>query len=175
MHSDDDDLKAFRAAVDQVRPLQASRAALRPTPPPPRPRQLIQDEAAALAEAGQGAALDEEVQPGDVLSYAREGVQRAVLRRLRRGGYRIDAELDLHGLGAEQARGALSAFIKEARRREARCLRIIHGKGLRSPGRGPVLKGSVAGWLRRQDAVLAYTSAPPGDGGTGALYVLLRG
>jgi DNA-nicking Smr family endonuclease len=109
-----------------------------------------------------------------VQSYARPGLQRTVMRRLRRGDYRIGAELDLHGMTADAARGELARFLREAIGRELRCVRIIHGKGLGSEGRGPVLKPRVARWLRQRDDVLAYCSARPADGGTGALYVLLR-
>ena len=114
------------------------------------------------------------VQPGDVLEFSRPGLQRSVMRRLRRGEYRVAADLDLHGLTLTEARKALGVFLKEARQERAGCVRIVHGKGLGSQGRTPVLKSLIHGWLPRQDAVLAFCSARPADGGTGAVYVLLR-
>jgi DNA-nicking Smr family endonuclease len=96
-----------------------------------------------------------------------------VLRRLRRGHYACREELDLHGLTQAEARSALTRFLAEALAHGHRCVRIIHGKGRGSGGRGPVLKSAVNGWLRRHDVVRAFASAPRRDGGTGAVYVLL--
>ena len=101
------------------------------------------------------------------------GVQPAVGRRLRRGEYRVEREIDLHGLTVAEAKQALRGFLIEALERGVRCVRIVHGKGLRSGHRGPVLKATVSAVLRRSGAVLAYVSARPADGGTGAVYVLL--
>jgi DNA-nicking Smr family endonuclease len=115
-----------------------------------------------------------EVQPGDELRFARPGVPDNVLRSLRRGLYRVEAETDLHGLNASEAAMHLGEFLREARARRLRCVRIIHGKGLRSGARGPVLKNTVNHLLRRADAVLAFASARPVDGGTGATLVLLE-
>ena len=96
-----------------------------------------------------------------------------VLRRLRRGQYRVEDEIDLHGLTVQEASEQLSAFLRAARARQLRCVRIIHGKGLRSGTRGPVLKNTVNALLRRCDPVLAFASARPVAGGTGAALVLL--
>jgi DNA-nicking Smr family endonuclease len=106
--------------------------------------------------------------------YGRPGLQRRILRRLRRGHYSLAAELDLHGMTVPVARVALQAFLQECRRRDLRCVRIIHGKGRRSSNEGPVLKVKVDRWLRQREDVLAFCSAQPADGGTGAIYVLLR-
>lgn len=115
--------------------------------------------------------MDAEI--GDTVSYKRSGVQDNVLRKLRRGQYRIESEIDLHGLNLETARSELKAFLLEARMRQLRALRIVHGKGLRSGHRGPVVKMMTLSLLRRFDAVLAFCSARHVDGGTGAVYVLL--
>jgi DNA-nicking Smr family endonuclease len=131
------------------------------------------DEAAVLADSLRLDALDLDVESGDELSYRREGVSESVLRRLRRGEYAVRDEIDLHGMTQDEARGALAAFLTESLHHGYRCLRIIHGKGLRSGQRGPVLKSAVNRWLRRHDAVRAFCSARRNDGGTGALYVLL--
>lgn len=106
--------------------------------------------------------------------YQRGGVQASVMRRLKRGQYPIEAELDLHGLTVGEAGHALARFLGRVRTRRIICVRIIHGKGLSSPGRAPVLKPQVARWLRAHEAVLAFAPTQPKDGGEGALYVLVR-
>jgi DNA-nicking Smr family endonuclease len=110
----------------------------------------------------------------EVLSFQRAGVRTQVMRRLRRGQIPIDNELDLHGLQQLAARAQLADFLAHSRNAGWRCVRVIHGKGYRSGTRGPVLKAAVDLWLRRHHDVLAFTSARVIDGGTGALYVLLR-
>lgn len=116
----------------------------------------------------------EELEYGETLSYRADGVQEAVIRRLRRGHYRIDGNLDLHGYNRHQARLAVVDFLAECQGRMWRCVRIVHGKGNGSPNSGPVLKTHVDSWLRRRKDVIAFCSARPNDGGTGAVYVLLR-
>lgn len=111
---------------------------------------------------------------GEELGFRRPGVPETVLRKLRRGQFVVDDEIDLHGLSAPRARDALRHFLKEATDRRLRCVRVVHGKGRRSGPRGPVLKHVVNGWLCRSNAVMAFASTRPVDGGTGAVYVLLR-
>jgi len=108
------------------------------------------------------------------LWFARDGLQDRVLRKLRRGHLDAEAELDLHGLVVAEAHDAVDDLIQEATEREVRCVRIIHGKGNSSQSQQPVLKGNVDRWLRSRDEVLAFSSAPPQQGGTGAVLVLLR-
>ncbi len=180
-HKDDgrdveDERELFREAMQGVRPLKPS-SRHPPTRRAPRPR-------ARFARAERANVLREsialtgtdlyEVQPGDDIQFRRDGVPETVLRRLRRGEFRIDAELDLHGLNAAEASAHLSAFLRAARASNLRCLRIIHGKGLRSGNRGPVLKNLVNSLLRRCDPVLAFASARPVAGGTGATLILLQ-
>ncbi|MCS6946469.1 MAG: Smr/MutS family endonuclease [Steroidobacteraceae bacterium] len=124
-----------------------------------------------LSLATDPAILDAEI--GDTVSYRRAGVQPAVVRKLRRGEYRIEAQIDLHGLSAGDARAALRRFLAEALARRLRSVRIVHGKGLRSGQRGPVIKRQTLAMLQQISAVQAYCSARAVDGGTGALYVLL--
>ena len=167
----DDDPALFREAVKGVRPLKdGGRHAPHRKPPSPRPLQLEADEQAVLAEMRDGPLPD----VGEELSYRSEGIQDATFRRLRRGAYRIDAELDLHGLRADAAKLEIVRFLAEALDRRWRVVRIIHGKGLRSKGDGPVLKQRLDGWLRSRNDVLAFCSARREHGGTGAVYVLLR-
>jgi DNA-nicking Smr family endonuclease len=115
-----------------------------------------------------------DAQPGDELLYRRPGVPLVVFRRLRRGDYRVEAELDLHGMTGSQSATQLAEFLRYALGRGLVCVRIIHGKGLRSGNRGPVLKNTVNTLLRRAEAVLAFASARPAAGGTGATLVLLQ-
>lgn len=139
----------------------------------PRAASHRADEARALAESLAFDAHDLDVESGEELGFRRDGISESVLRRLRRGEYAIRDELDLHGLTQDEARAALGAFLAEAVSQGQRCVRIIHGKGLGSGHRGPVLKSAVNRWLRRHGGVVAFCSARRNDGGTGALYVLL--
>lgn len=170
---DDEDKQLFRAAVAGAKPLPEEPLHSKPRPRP-KARFTRAAERETLAESLAGLPDPNEPLLGDGLWYARPGVQDATLRKLRRGHYSIGAELDLHGLRAEAARFALVEFIQTAHDRHTRCVRIIHGKGYRSGPRGPVLKQKLNGWLRQRDDVLAFCSARVADGGTGAVYVLLR-
>jgi DNA-nicking Smr family endonuclease len=129
----------------------------------------------ATSENGEAASIDDAVAGGAALSFQRAGVRTQVMRRLRRGLYPTQDELDLHGLTQTGARDQLAEFIIRSRDSGHRCVRIIHGKGYRSGARGPVLKTAVNLWLRRHLDVIAFVSAKAIDGGTGAVYVLLRG
>jgi DNA-nicking Smr family endonuclease len=169
------DGELFRRAMRDVRPLApAPRSQSRARRPRPRARFARAERAAVLTESlsAPGPLID--AQPGDELLYRRSGVPETVLRRLRRGGYRIEAELDLHGLTGTEGAARLAQFLQYARSRRLVCVRIIHGKGLRSGQRGPVLKNTVNTLLRRADPVLAFASARPAAGGTGATLVLLQ-
>jgi len=111
----------------------------------------------------------------DQMSFRRPGIGTDVTRKLRRGDWSIQRQLDLHGLRRDDAREALGQFIRAAQQQGVRCVRVIHGKGLGSPGKSPVLKGRVQGWLAQKREVLAFVQAKPADGGAGALLVLLAG
>ena len=173
---DDKELDLFRAEMSGVRPLRHDRAEPAAPRPAPIPHQRLADEAAVLREllADPGDRHDLGVEAGEALAYLQPGIQRRVLRRLGRGQYALTAELDLHGLSAREAKAELDAFLGECLRRGRLCVRVVHGKGRGSGNRGPVLKAKVALWLQRRDDVLAFCSARPVDGGTGAVYVLLR-
>jgi DNA-nicking Smr family endonuclease len=180
-HGDDDpleepdDVSLFREAVRGVKPLSARAPLPRAPRARPRARFTRADRAAVLRESLAGDSADPLLAGGEELLFHRPQVQAGVLRRLRRGEYRVQREIDLHGLTVAEAKQALRQFLIEALEHQVRCVRVIHGKGLRSGHRGPVLKLAVSGVLRRTGAVLAYVSARPVDGGTGALYVLLSG
>jgi DNA-nicking Smr family endonuclease len=173
-----DETKLFREAVRDVKPLgRAAQAAEQPSSRRRRPRPAAKfsraDRLAVLEESLHDDVIDPELASGEELVFRRAGIQPSVLRRLRRGDYRVQGEIDLHGLTVTEAKQALREFLAQALMREWRCVRIVHGKGLRSGHRGPVLKGMVGTVLRKIGPVLAYVSARQVDGGTGAVYVLL--
>lgn len=117
---------------------------------------------------------DETLGFGDTLSYLSPGQQKNVLRKLRRGHYGVDAELDLHGLNSKEAKHHLLHFLHHCVEDGFRCVHIIHGKGYRSPDNRPILKNNLNLWLRQHQDVLAFCSAAPKDGGSGAVLVLLH-
>jgi DNA-nicking Smr family endonuclease len=115
-----------------------------------------------------------DTETGEELLFMRTGLQQRVMKNLRRGLFVVGAELDLHGMTVPVARQAVAAFLLESKRQRTQCVRIIHGKGRGSRHRAPVLKQKVGRWLAQRDEVLAYCSARDYDGGTGAVYVLLK-
>ena len=172
----EEDRKLFRAAVADVTRIATTRVHHEPSPPLAIPRQRGIDEAAALHESLHGEPLiDLYLEGGDEAAWARTGIQRSVLRDLRRGRWVVNAQLDLHGHTRDEALLALNQFIAECTVFDKRCVRIVHGKGLGSPGREPVLKKLVLGWLTQKTEVLAFCQARTVDGGAGAVMVLLRG
>ena len=174
-HAPPDDIALFRSAMSEARPLQRSqRVALVRAKRPPRAHMARAERAAVLAESLAEPGPFIETLPGDELKYRRPGIAEQTLRELRRGDYRVEAALDLHGMTGAEASGAIARFLASVVTRGLRCVRIIHGKGMRSGPRGPVLKQTVNTLLRRTHHVLAFTSARARDGGTGATLVLLQ-
>jgi DNA-nicking Smr family endonuclease len=171
--SDDDDLNAFRKAVADARPLKSDRVHFEPPRPAPKARFTRAEQQQVLDEALHGDPDPTLLGSGEELFYARAGLPRSVLRKLKRGAYSIGAEIDLHGLNAVQARDALREFLVECAWQRHGCVRVITGKGNRSGHGGPVLKPRVTRWLRKCSDVHAYSTARPNDGGSGAIYVLL--
>lgn len=175
MSQESDTKSEFLQAMQDVTPIQAPKKTPRRAPKPSaKPRQRRLDDQQVLQNLLSDPPADMELQPGDVLNFCRNGIQHQTFKKLRRGQYRVQDELDLHGLTSDEARQLLVDFLAQAKTRGLQCLRIIHGKGHHSDARGPVLKGKVAHWLKQRDDVLAYCSARPVDGGTGAVYVLLK-
>ena len=169
----------FARAVGRVMALPAKhgpghKASLQRTKPAPIAEQQRLDEESVMREA-----LSDEfdvetlLQTDETLSFRRPGMGPDVVRKLRQGSWSIQRQLDLHGLRREDARDALGAFIREANKAGVRCVRVVHGKGLGSPGKTPVLKGRVQSWLIQKQEVLAFVQARPAEGGAGALVVLL--
>jgi DNA-nicking Smr family endonuclease len=170
--SDSHDDELFRDAMRGVRRLKKEATAHRAPKAEPRARFRRADEQAVLRES---LTIDPAtVETGDELAFRRDHVTPAVLRKLRNGEYAVDAEIDLHGLNANDSARVLKSFLAEAVMARLSCVRIVHGKGRRSGPGGPVLKNVVNVTLRRLDVIVAFGSARPIDGGTGAVYALLR-
>ena len=169
------DIDEFRRAMQGTKPLQAEKRVPHDKPrPKPRARFSKADEREVLAES-----LEDDIDTiehgyGGALRFARQHVGQRTMRKLQRGGYSVQAEIDLHGMTLEEARPALADFISYNAARGKLCVRVVHGKGLGSGDRGPVLKNAVNRWLRKWDAVLAFVSTRQVHGGTGAVYVLLQ-
>jgi DNA-nicking Smr family endonuclease len=172
---DDADRDLFRQAVaDAQRLPQHGKLLRQQNAPPPYPVQSYLDEHAALEESLAADWTEQDwLDSGDEPNFVRAGVSRQVLRKLRSGSWVIQDQLDLHGLDRHQAREALAHFLANCVKRGVRCVRVIHGKGLGSKNREPVLKAKVKHWLTRREEVFAYCQARPVDGGSGALLVLL--
>lgn len=169
--------KLFERAVGAVQPLNhAPRVELQVVRPSPTAFQQALDDQAALRES-----LSDEfdvstlLDVDDQMSFRRPGIGHDVTRKLRRGDWSIQGQVDLHGLRSDEAREALGQFIRDAMRMGWRCVRVVHGKGLGSPGKTPVLKSKTQKWLVQKNEVLAFVQAKPAEGGAGALVVLLKG
>lgn len=168
------DESLFLDAVGNAKPLKQDRIGPYREPRRPVPEQRLKDDADVMENLLSDGNESPEVETGEELLFQRPGLQKKVMRKLRRGEYAIEDELDLHQRTVDQSRDDLNRFLHESRGNDFRCVRIIHGKGLGSPGKLPVLKNKVNNWLRQKDEVLAFCSATPRDGGTGAVYVLLK-
>ncbi len=165
----------FKRAAGAVKPIrQPPRVRLATEQPAPIPVQQQLDDQRVLLES-----LSDEFDAStlldvdDALSFRRPGIGTDVTRKLRKGHWSIQRELDLHGQRSDAARELLGAFIRDAHKHGIRCVRVVHGKGLGSPGKVPVLKGKVHSWLIQKNEVLAYVQARADEGGAGAVVVLL--
>jgi len=166
----------FRDFVGTVTPLGKPLRVKHPSEPyPPIPKQRMADDRQVLAAAlSDEFEIDTMLQVDEELSFRRPGVGPEVLRKLRRGEWVIQDELDLHGARVAEARDLLAGFLRDALRRGLRCVRVVHGKGLGSRNRQPVLRGKTRNWLVQREEVIAFCQARPTEGGSGALMVLLR-
>lgn len=173
MSDDDNDL--FRRSISGAKPLQSSDRVPKPKKKPaPRARFTRADEEKALRETLEDDIDTIESANAENMRFHRQHVGARTMRKLARGKYAVQAEIDLHGMTVAEARPRLADFIDYSVKQNLLCVRIVHGKGLGSGQRGPVLKNSVSRWLRKWDSVLAFVSARQVDGGTGAVYVLLQ-
>jgi len=171
---DDEDIAIFRQTVGTVQPVRQDSVISLPEKPKPRPTQRYADEQQTLVDMALGLSDPEILETGEELYFKRDGVQSRLFRKLKRGQLRVECTLDLHGMTIAAAKQALCEFLAKAQMMNCRCIRIIHGKGKRSIQGIPVLKGKLDYWLRQRDEVLAFCSARPMDGGTGAVYVLIK-
>ena len=172
----DDELDLFRRAVADAKPLRSGDRAEPPAKKPkPAARFSRADEREALRESLQSDIDAMESGNAERLHYRRATVGRRTMRKLERGRFSVQDEIDLHGMTVAEAKPRLADFIENSVRNGRLCVRIVHGKGLGSGERGPVIKNSVNRWLRQWEPVLAFVSARQVDGGTGAVYVLLEG
>jgi len=170
----DDDMALFREAVGEVRSVNNDRIESESRPATPLLRNAEQDEKSVMDSLLSELSETDFLETGEHLSYTQAGVQRSVLRKLKSGRYSLQSEIDLHGLTVNEARQELSDFLRAAQERRHLCVRVIHGKGRKQAERSPRLKPAVNQWLQRNKQVLAFCSARINDGGTGAVYVLLR-
>lgn len=171
----DDEIELFRRAVSGAKPLRVEIPAQDDRrKPPPRARFARSDREDVLRESMLADIDTMEADSDGHLRFRRASVGRRTMRKLARGNFAVQAEIDLHGMTVAEAKPRLADFIEHCARSGKLCVRVIHGKGLGSGQRGPVLKPSVNRWLRQWRAVLAFVSARQVDGGTGAVYVLLK-
>jgi DNA-nicking Smr family endonuclease len=173
-NSEEKDL--LRDALKGVAPLRNSgKASLRRQPPAPIPVQTLRDDERVLQDSlSDQVSIEVGLETGEDLIFLRTGLPNQILKKLRRGTWSIQDNLDLHGLRVEEARALLVGFLNDALKHGRRCVRIVHGKGLRSKNAEPVLKGKVGNWLSQRDEVLAFVQARAEDGGGGAVLVLLK-
>ena len=171
-----DAAREFLDAVQDVQPLpDRGRVVHSPKARAPLPLQRLEDDRRVLRDSvSDSAEADLELESGDALSFARPGVSRQVLRKLRSGYWARQDQLDLHGARVDEARGLLVHFLAQAGRRGLRCVLVVHGRGLGAGKREPVLKRKVAGWLTQRSEVLAFCQASAAEGGAGAVVVLLQ-
>ena len=164
----------FARAVGKVAPIANQERVWSPARPSPRPLQQDLDDEAVMQESmSDEFDISTLLDADDQLSFRRPGIGTDVTRKLRKGEWSIQGQIDLHGLRSDEARNAMGQFIRDAKRMGWRCVRVVHGKGLGSPGKEPVLKSKVQRWLVQKNEVMAFVQAKPSDGGGGALLVLL--
>tara|TARA_R110002072_G_scaffold74374_2_gene176205 strand:+ start:5323 stop:5865 length:543 start_codon:yes stop_codon:yes gene_type:complete len=170
----DEDSALFRQSVGDARPLKQDSFIAEKPKPKAHPAKTEADNLAVLEEMSVADFDFALLERGDELFYTSPGLQNNILKKLRRGHYKIEAELDLHGMTVDSAKIALTDFLKQCTVRSQRCVRIIHGKGLGSVNKQPVIKNKLNQWLQKMDIAQAFCSARPADGGTGAIYLLLK-
>jgi DNA-nicking Smr family endonuclease len=172
-----DEEALLREALKGVAPLRDSgKASTRPPPPPPIPVQALREDEQVLHDSlSDLTPVEVGTETGEELVFLRPGLANLILKKLRRGFWATQDQLDLHGLRTDEARQLLVDFLNGALRDGMRCVRVVHGKGLRSVNAQPVLRAKVGKWLAQRDEVLAFVQARPEDGGSGAVMILLKG
>ena len=173
---EDDDL--FREEVKDVKPLKIKSKLIETAKKKPKPKpiakQLIEDEKNVLIESLSDEYISDGIELNEDSSYLRNGHSPDIIKRLKRGYWTIQGSIDLHGMISQEAKSYIVDFIQDCKKRHIRCIRIIHGKGIGSKNKEPVLRNKVKNWLAQKDEVIAYAQAPKHDGGSGAVIVLLK-
>ena len=169
----EEDSALFREAVGSITPIKQENILHR------KPKEKVKRQKTEIEKPSSQSLYDSEfeqnlLERGDELFFARPGLQKQTIRKLRRGQIKVDEELDLHGMTTDMARNALQNFLDDCHNYSWRCVSIIHGKGIGSENKKPIIKNKVNNWLRQRDDVLAFCSAIRADGGTGAIYCLLK-
>ncbi len=172
--NEDNEISLFRDTMRDVTPLAASDKVVHKREDTRTIPKKIQEDEQPLPENSLSDYLSLEIAAGDEWSFLRPGLSRQTLRRMRRGYWGIQAHLDLHGFTRDEARSELAAFLDASSNRNFRCVCVIHGRGLGSKNREPILKIRVGNWLVQRNDVLAFCQARPEDGGSGAVLVLLK-
>ena len=174
MHNDDENL--FREAVKNVKPLKIKSKTIEvaATKPNPIAKKLIEDEKRVLLDSISDDYVYENIESEDGLLYLRHGHSPDILNKLKKGYWVVQGSIDLHGMISQEAKSYIVDYIQECKKRHIRCIRIIHGKGIGSKNKEPVLRNKVKNWLAQKDEVIAYAQAPNHDGGSGAVVVLLK-
>jgi DNA-nicking Smr family endonuclease len=168
------DIELFRQAIGDVDRIECDSFVLSVPKIPPAPNQTIISEQNSLKQMANNPFDIQNIETGDELYFRRSGVQQQIMRKLRRGQYAIESELDLHGMTVSVAKKELKDFLAYCQSTNRRCIRIIHGKGHGSVDKIPVLKNKLNKWLQNYDSILAFCSAPTHDGGSGAIYALIK-
>ncbi|WP_230588187.1 Smr/MutS family protein [Ralstonia solanacearum] len=164
----------FRASIGEVSALRQNKRVEHPRNPPDPVHSRAEEQTVLRDSLSDEFDIDNLLETDDTLSYRRPGIGEDVLKKLRRGEWAVQDEIDLHGLRRDEAREALAAFLRRAVQRGIRCVRVVHGKGLGSPDKAPVLKGKVRSWLVQKEEVIAFVEPRSTAGGAGAVLVLLR-
>jgi len=173
--NNDNELHLFHEAVKDARPLKVKPQHVAKIHPKPIAKHFMRDEKQALRDSLSDDYIPaHELESGEELLYLRDGQSPNILGKLRRGFWVVQTQIDLHGLITDEARLYVADFLNSCKRRNIRCVRIVHGKGLGSRNREPVLKHKLRSWLMQRDEVIAYAQAKPEDGGSGAVIVLLK-
>jgi|TARA_B110000238_G_scaffold37242_1_gene39086 DNA-nicking Smr family endonuclease len=172
----DEDKNLFQEAVKNVKPLKIKSKTIEASASKPKPiaKKLIEDEKRVLLDSISDDYIYDNIESEDGLLYLRHGHSPDILNKLKKGYWVVQGSIDLHGMISQEAKSYIVDYIQECKKRHVRCIRIIHGKGIGSKNKEPVLRNKVKNWLVQKDEVIAYAQAPRYDGGSGAVIVLLK-
>ena len=174
----DNEKDLFREAVRNVKPLKIKSKTIDTSSKKPKPkpiaRKSIDDERQVLLDTLSDSYIFEDAESEEGLLFLRSGHSPEILKKLKKGYWVVQASIDLHGMISQEAKSYIVDFIQDWKKRHIRCIRIIHGKGIGSKNKEPVLRNKVKNWLAQKDEVIAYAQAPKHDGGSGAVIVLLK-